>query len=343
MVDIMNDLINGFCRQLERDELRVRTVKSYRAKVEQFSKYLEGRGKGLTAVDGEEASVYFHWLLIKKLQSANTRYSSWIGLKRFYDFLVERGEMTSNPILSVKPPKKERRPKGSLTIDDAQRMMYAPGLKTEKGKRDTAIMAVLMAAGNRTSSLVNLRVGDLRSERVRIPPKCHHCGQTDYSGQSRLRGREEDMAFIDLKEKGGKSWSVPLHKKAAFYLNQYLVQREHGKNSDIVFPSLRGKRDPDDVKPISRHGIYALIKKYAQEAGIKGDVSPHSFRHLVITWLLDCGVDEMLTKNFVGHSKLTTTEGYRGITHRAFTQAGMADEKSILDAIETPMDDILNR
>ena len=130
MVDIMNDLINGFCRQLERDELSIRTVKSYRAKVEQFSRYLEGRGKGLTIIDGEAASVYFHWLLMKKLQTANTRYSSWIGLKRFYDYLVERGEIKSNPILVVKPPKKERRPKGSLTIDDAQRMMYAPGLKT---------------------------------------------------------------------------------------------------------------------------------------------------------------------------------------------------------------------
>ena len=336
-------LIDGFCRQLEREELFPRSVKSYRAKVVQFFRYLEERGQGLTDIDGEAANVYFHWLLIKKLQSSNSRYASYIGLKRFYAYLVDREEVKVNPILSVRPPKKERRPKGSLTVDDAQRMMYAPGLKTEKGKRDTAIMAVLMAAGNRTSSLVNLRVGDLRSERVRIPPKCHHCGQTDYSGRSRLRGREEDMAFIDLKEKGGKSWSVPLHKKAAFYLNQYLVHREHGKNSDIVFPSLRGKRDPDDVKPISRHGIYALIKKYAREAGIKVDVSTHSFRHLVITWQLDCGVDEMLVKNFVGHSKLTTTEGYRGITHRAFTQAGMADEKNILEAIETPMDDILNR
>ena len=116
--------------------------------------------------------------------------------------------------------------------------MYAPGLKTEKGKRDTAIMAVLMSAGNRTSALVNLKVSDIRGERVRIPPKCHHCGQTDYTGRSRLKGREEEMVLIDLKEKGGKSWSVPLHRKAAFYLNQYLVQREHGKNSDIVFPSL---------------------------------------------------------------------------------------------------------
>lgn len=339
----MNDLINGFCRRLEMDELRIRTVKSYRAKVDQFARYLEDRGKGLKSVDGEEAGIYFHWLLIKKLQSANTRYASWIGLKRFYDYLVERGEMTLNPILSVKPPKKERRPKGSLTIDDAQRMMYAPGLKTEKGKRDTAIMAVLMSAGNRTSSLVNLKVSDIRGERVRIPPKCHHCGQTDYSGRSRLKGREEEMVLIDLKEKGGKSWSVPLHRKAAFYLNQYLVQREHGKNSDVVFPSLRGKRDPDNVKPITRHGIYALIKRYALEAGIKGNVSPHSFRHLVVTWLLDCGVDEMLTKNFVGHASLNTTDGYRGVSHRAFMHAGMAHEKSILAAIETPMDSILDR
>ena len=337
----MKELIEGFCHQLERDELSSKSVKSYRTKVVQFSRYLEGRSKGLTAVDGEEASVYFYWLKIKKLHTSNTRYSSWIGLKRFYDYLVERGEVATNPILSVKPPKKERRPKGSLTIDDAERMMYAAGLKTEKGKRDTAIMAVLMSAGNRTSSLVELRIDDIRGERVKIPPRCHHCGQTDYSGQSRLRGREEDMVLIDLKEKGGKSWSVPLHKKAAFYLNQYLIQREHGKNSDVVFPSLRGKKDPDNVKPITRHGIYALIKQYAREAGIKGNVSPHSYRHLVVTWLLDCGVDEMVTKNLVGHAKLATTEAYRGVSHRAFMFAGIAHEKSILEAIDTPMDKIM--
>jgi len=339
----MNDHINSFCRQLEREELSPRTVKSYRDKVEQFARYLKDRDKGLLSVDGEGANVYFHFLLIKKLQTANTRYSSYNALKRFYTFLVSRGEISSNPIDDVKAPKKERRPKGSLTVDDAQRMMYAPGLKTEKGKRDTAIIGLLMAVGNRTSSLINLKVRDIRSERMRIPPKCHHCGQTDYSGQSRLRGKEKQMVFVKLYEKGGKTWDVPLNEKAAFYLNQYLVHRAHGKNSDVVFPSFRGKRDPDDVKPITRHGIYALIKRYAQEVGIKENVSPHSFRHLVVTWWLDCGVDPILTKNFVGHSTLSTTEVYRGITHRSFVQSGMAEEKNILDAIETPMDDIINR
>lgn len=339
----MKDLIDSFCRQLEWEDLSPRTVKSYRDKVEQFARYLKEKDKGLLSVDGEGANIYFHFLLIKKLHTANTRYSSYCALKRFYDFLVSKGEVKSNPVDGVPVPKRERRPKGSLTLDDAQRMMYAPDRKTEKGKRDTAILAILMSAGNRTSALVNLRVGDIRGEKVKIPPRCHHCGQTDYSGKSRLRGREEEMVLITLKEKGGKSWSVPIHKKAAFYLNQYLVQREHGKNSDIVFPSLRGRKDPDKVKPITRHGIYGLIKKYALEVGIKGNVSPHSFRHLVVTWLLDCGVDEMLTKNFVGHANLKTTDGYRGVSHRAFMYSGMAHEKSILDAIETPMDSILNR
>lgn len=333
------DLLDGFKRWMEAQEASSRTVKSYREKARKLLVYLRRHKVELAAVDSSAVDLYMQYLLINKKQARNTRAQTRYALKRFFAYLVERGEASANPVDKSKPIKKEKRVAGSLTNEEITLMIHAPGVDTELGLRDTAIIAMLASVGARATALCNLRMGDIRIEEVRIPPRCTHCGQVDYSGGSKLRGRKKKIPIVKLREKGGKEWDVPLNDKAAFYLNQYLVQRVHGRDSDVIFP--RYRRQP--IAPITRHGLRELIRKYAARAGVKGSVSPHSFRRAVITWLMDCGVDEMVVKNFVGHAWLSTTEIYRAVTHRSFAWAGVAEEKSLLEAIETPMDGLMDR
>lgn len=331
--------IAGFCRWLEHAEKMPKTIRNYQSKVQKFLEYLERHGIDPFNVSNEKVDLYLQFLLIKKKQKASSRNLALAGIKLFYDYFVSKGLIDKNPCAGVKGPKREKRRMGSLTNDEIQLMIHAPDLSTEIGMRDTALLCVLTAVGSRVSALTKLRTGDIRVETVTIPPRCYHCNQVDYSGASRMRAQKKQMAILTIREKGGKEWPIPLNDKAAYYLNQYLIHREHGKDSDILFPGYRSKV----VKAISRHGILQVVKKHAEQAGIKGNVTPHSFRRAAITWLLDCGVDQMVVKNFFGHAALTTTEMYRNVTHRSFVFAGAAAERNLLEAIETPMDRVIDK
>lgn len=336
---MVTEILVGFRRWLELGEKGHRTVRAYEERAKAFIAYQDAHGADFMGVDPEGISLYMQYLLIRKGLKAGTRSQIFYALMSFYNYLVSKGLMRRNPVAEAPRVKPERRMKDCLTNDEVTKMIYAPGLKTEIGMRDTAILTLLTALGNRATALCNLTIKDIRVEEVVIPPRCSHCGQIDYSGTSSLRGRKAQMMIVRLHEKGGKEFSVPIHDKAAFYLNKYLVLRAYAKDSDIVFPRYQRKV----VEPINRHGLYAIIRKYARAAGVKGKVSPHSFRHAAATWLLDCGVNELTVKNLLGHSSLTTTERYRHVSHRAFIFSGAAREKNLLEAIDTPMDGLLER
>lgn len=338
-----NEEIEGWCRSLERAEKSSKTVRNYQDKAEQWLKYCEARKMAPLQINQEDFEVYLHWRLVKKKQKGSTRYAHYIGVKLFYEYLLGRGLVEINPIAGVSPPKKEKRIKGCLTNDDIEMIIAAPGMDTEKGMRDTALLCILAAVGNRVSSLTTLTTDDLKTDSVDIPPKCSHCGQVDFAGHSSLRRKREQVLIITLKEKGKKEWSIPLHDKATFCLLQYLANREHGRDAKIVFPSFRDKRDPLAVKSIKRGGILKVVKEAAASAGIREAVSPHSFRSAAITWSLDCGIDPQTVQNFYGHSSLATTSGYRGVTHRSFMWSGIAKQMNLLEAVNTPVDELMGR
>lgn len=324
---------------MEAAEKRPKTVRAYRDRVEKFVEYLGRHGIELAGVDTEKVNHYMEYLLIKRRQAAGTRSQVFYAIKKFFDFLMERGAVEENPVKGARRIKVERRISGCLTNDEVSLLIHAPGLKTEIGMRDTAILTFMTAVGPRASAVCGLRLGDIRAEEITVPPRCSRCGQTDYSGRSTLPARKKHVAIVTIREKGGKRWDVPMHDKAYFYLSQYIAHRERAKNSDIVFPAYSRHAG---IRQLNRHGLYRLVRKHAARAGIKGRVTPHSLRRAAITWLLDCGVDSMVVRNLVGHSYLTTTEMYRAVTHRSFTLAGVATEKSLLEAIETPMDGLLD-
>lgn len=334
----MKELAEGFRNWLERRERGGRTVKAYQDKAERFLGWVERRGLELNAVNTETVDQYMQVLLVQYGHKPQTRLAFYYAIKQFFDYAVSRTVVSVNPVTGATRPKRERRLKGCLTNDEITRMIYAPGLATEIGRRDTAILTLLTSLGTRATALCGMKTGDIRVEQITVPPRCGHCGQVDFSGGSRLRGKKRQVAIVRVREKGGKEWDIPIHDKAAFYLNKYLVLREKGKDSDTVFITYR----QHEIRALNRHGLYAVIRKYARKAGIPGAVTPHSFRRAAITWLLDCGVDPTVVKNFFGHAYLETTEIYRNVTHRSFNWAGIAAERNLLEAIETPMDGVMD-
>jgi integrase/recombinase XerD len=147
--------------------------------------------------------------------------------------------------------------------------------------RDRAIVEVLYASGMRVSELTGLQLVDL------------HFGE----------------GFAMVTGKGSKQRLVPLGQYAIEALGEYFTFREvlckaahqHGE----VFLSQRG--------PISRSQVFRIIKDCAARAGVKGKVSPHTFRHSCASHMLAHGADLRLVQELLGHSALSTTQVYTHI------------------------------
>ena len=108
--------------------------------------------------------------------------------------------------------------------------------------------------------------------------------------------------------KGDKERLVPIGTSAIKYINIYKDQlRIHITSSpgheDILFLNNRGAK-------LSRVMIFLLLKDLVRKAGIKKNISPHSFRHSFATHLVEGGADLRAVQEMLGHASITTTEIY---------------------------------
>ena len=83
---------------------------------------------------------------------------------------------------------------------------------------------------------------------------------------------------------------------------------------DILFLNKFGKS-------LSRISIFNMIKKYALIAGIRKEISPHTFRHSFATHLIENGADLRVVQEMLGHESILTTEIYTHIDSSTWQNA----------------------
>ena len=67
------------------------------------------------------------------------------------------------------------------------------------------------------------------------------------------------------------------------------------------------------AKPLSRISVFSMVKKQAMLAGIRKEISPHTFRHSFATHLIENGADLRVVQEMLGHESILTTEIYTHI------------------------------
>lgn len=204
------------------------------------------------------------------------------ALRQFFKHLRELGSRTDNPTQDHKNPKQGRALPKDLSQQDVEALLETPDINTPIGLRDRAMLEVLYACGLRVTELIGLPLDALN-----------------------LRA-----GFIRVKGKGNKERLIPLGDLAVEWLEKYLqAARPILANQQIfdgVFLSSRGG-------VMTRQNFWHSIKRYALQAGIKTELSPHTLRHAFATHLLNHGADLRAVQMLLGHSDLSTTQIYTHI------------------------------
>jgi len=260
------------------------TISAYRRDLTKFGLFLNGQNlSSITAAD----ITQFEVALRREKLSVGTINRIDSTLRSFFRHLqIEHG--LTDPTLELVTGKNVRRLPKAISVDQMSAIITASYRQSEPiTSRDRAIVEVLYASGARVSELISIDVADLISK--------------DVEG--------ETVTTLKLRGKGGKERIVPLGSFAKSAIEDYLVRVRPGllekaaRSSNALFLNSRGSR-------ISRQSIWQIVLDATKAAGIKQEVSPHTFRHSYATHLLDGGADIRVVQELLGHSSVTTTQIY---------------------------------
>ncbi len=282
----MTETIEKFVDYLSLERgLADQSCQSYRSDMEKFSRYLEKQGKHPAELRQSDLSAFLEYLRADGMApSSIARHLS--SLKGYYRYLNKFGIANNNPVESINGPKLYRAHPGALTVGEVTEILETCGRATltdnSKKKlslRDMALLEFLYATGARVSEASDFYRANLYVE----------------------------MNLVRLFGKGKKERVVPMGKVAwtavENYLNYCRPLLEGSNSADRLFLNNRGGK-------LSRMGIWKILKKYVNAAGITKKVSPHTLRHSFATHLLAGGADLIAVQELLGHVDIATTEIY---------------------------------
>lgn len=205
------------------------------------------------------------------------------GVRSFYRFLVNTGELDEDPTELLEFPQRPQHFPDVLTVAEVDSIISCIDLSQPEGQRNKAMIEVLFSCGLRVSELCNLHLSDLYL----------------------------DEGFIKVMGKGSKQRLVPISDKAInelklYFLDRNLISIKPGYEDFVFISKLRKKN-------LSRIMVFHLIKELVELAGIKKTVSPHTFRHSFATCLLEGGANLRAIQTMLGHESINTTELYMHI------------------------------
>ena len=211
-----------------------------------------------------------------------------ITLKTFYDFLLNREEITSSPFARLKFKfKQEQRLPKTLSINEVTKLLNCFNIDTsnlspfakKEFTRDVALLDLLICTGIRIGEAAALTLEDINT--------------SEHTLLIHGKGRKQRLIYI----------SSPIT-----WNRIHTLIKERRKSDNIyLFVNRYGQ-------PITIHGIEDIYRKYIQKAQINTKSTPHYLRHTFATNLLANGADLRSVQEILGHASVATTQIYTEVT-----------------------------
>ena len=278
------ELLEQFLNYLSIEKgLRPKSLEAYKRDLQDWIQFVEERGRTINSSTIDSVLSLFIVDMHDKGLSPRSMARKSSALKGFYKFLLREGHIENDPTVLLERPKIGRPLPKVLSPQEMDDILRQPDIKTPLGLRDKAMLELLYATGIRESELISLKMGSINFE----------------------------AEFLTVTGKGGKERIVPVGDYALNAIKEYLKLGRNQLCKDITERTLF--LNPVG-KPISRMGIWKIIKKYSLMAGITREVSPHVFRHSCATHMLEGGAGILAVQEMLGHADVSTTQIYTHLT-----------------------------
>jgi integrase/recombinase XerD len=279
----MNSMLEKFLDFLALEKgLTRNTSDAYRQDLNGFIQWMQRRR--ITSLNEVTRRHIMDYLLDQKEKgrSAATLSRRLVAIRVFFRFLQQEGLLGANITDAMDAPKLWKVLPGTLSVEEVDRLLKTPDLKNPRGIRNKAMLELLYSSGLRVSELVTLNLDDLH----------------------------EDARYIRCMGKGRKERVVPYGSSARMYIDRYLEEVRPLWNRDprqrVLFITRRDK-------PVSRKTVWHIIKRYAVQAGVNHEISPHTLRHSFASHLLANQAPLRVIQEMLGHADISTTQIYTHI------------------------------
>ena len=269
--------------------LSTNTVSAYRRDLMKFCEFAQKRKLAFEGVSRDNLVDFLAGLYRQKLES-KTVARHLVTLRNFYRFAQMQELIKEDPSVNLESPKIHRALPGYLRLEDVERLLNQPDVKTPIGLRDRAMLEVLYSTGLRVSELIGLRITDLDAQ----------------------------VGCVRCIGKGDKERIVPVGRKALAIVEKYLRDARPkllGKRigSPALFVNRRGVS-------LSRVGVWKILSAYGRRAGLRVSLTPHMLRHSFATHLLERGADLRSVQLMLGHADISTTQIYTHVVEERLKQ-----------------------
>ena len=269
----------------------VASVKNYDHYLQIFASFAKEKGiDDPTQITQDLVRQFRLDLNRKSLVGKNTQNYYLIALRSYLKYLARKGIQTLDAN-QIELAKTSERQITFLTDEELENLLSQPDTSTIQGIRDKAILNLLFSTGLRVSEASNLKKDQINLEKKEFSIKG--------------KGGKIRVVFMDNPSKDAIKKYLDVRKDESEYL--FLSYGHTDSQMKIVNCKLK-------ISPITPRSIQRMIHKYALQAGITKDVTPHTMRHSFATDLLMNGADLRAVQSLLGHSSVTTTQIYTHVT-----------------------------
>lgn len=273
---------------IEEKKASKNTLESYIRDLSQFSFYCDSVTAAPEKADTDFLNSYLEYLSVKGKSEA-TKNRIVASLRCYYRFLISKGIADKNPVDGIHLKKSQKKLPDILDSNEIVLLLSQPNNNDFKSVRDKAMLELLYATGIKVSELIELSISDVNLQ----------------------------IGILHLHN-GKKERIIPIYPAAVKSVADYLVNVRPAivleDNEDRLFTNMTGL-------PMSRQGFWKIIKHYAESAGIKKDITPHTLRHSFAAHLLENGAKLSDIKEMLGHSDISSTQVYAQLMKSKYTSA----------------------
>jgi integrase/recombinase XerD len=283
--------LNSFLYYLKVEKgMAKNSVESYRMDLEDF---LKNNPQPIAKYTAKDIVSYF--VTLQSIGLVNTSLArKRVAIKQFFTYLSKQDIDTNVDFELVPKIKVGKHLPDFMTVDEIFKLLDSLPLENPLQIRNKAMMELLYATGLRISELLGLTLHDIiASDKVIL-----------------VRGKGSKQRYVPVLDN-------VLELVLTYTANVRPILLKYKKNDYLFLNNLGNK--------MSRMGFWKILQQAVLNAGLKKDITPHTFRHSFATHLLEAGVNLRIVQTLLGHSSLNTTQIYTHVdtkylveTHRLY-------------------------